>query len=72
MHEAYRTFSGTRDPVPGPGIELQAPALGEWCLSHWVTRKVPKMMGCFFFFIHTAEGHSQCAIPRVLTQNTVF
>ena len=29
---------------PQPGIELGPPALGEWSLSHWTTRKVPELI----------------------------
>ena len=31
------------DLVPWPGIELGAPELGAWSLSHWTTREVPQM-----------------------------
>ena len=70
MHEAYRTFSGIRDPVPRPGIDLQAPALGEWRLSHWVTRKVPKMMGCFFFFSFTLQKDTVSVLSHGFSHRT--
>ena len=37
-----------RDLVPGPGIEPGPPALGEWSLTHWTAREVPRL---FFFKI---------------------
>ena len=38
---ACRVFScGMWDLVPRPGMEPKPPALGAWCLSHWITREV--------------------------------
>ena len=34
---------GTRDLVPWSGIKPRPPALGEWSLSHWITRKWKKV-----------------------------
>ena len=34
--------SGLWDLVPWSGIEPELSALGEWSLSHWTTREVPK------------------------------
>ena len=37
-------FSFSRwDLVPQPGIEPGSPALGAWSLTHWTTRKVPRV-----------------------------
>ena len=51
MWDLYGTFScgmptlscGMWDLVPRAGIELGAPALGAWSLSHWTIREVLRM-----------------------------
>ena len=35
---------GTWDLFPWPGVEHRPPALGVRSLSHWITRKIPRML----------------------------
>ena len=37
----------TQDLVPQPGIEPRPRALGEWSLSHWTTREIPRCILAF-------------------------
>ena len=42
---AHELFScGMQDLLPWPGMEPGPRALGAWSLSHWTTRKVPRVI----------------------------
>ena len=46
------------DPIPTPGIELTAPTLEVWSLSHWTTREVPWMF--YIFYVNIVITYVSC------------
>ena len=49
--------------VPWPGIELGAPALEVWCLSHWTTREVPMSLNFNTVFLVSFMLSAQGLLP---------
>ena len=52
------------DLVPWPGIEPLPSALGEWSLSHWTTREVPKLTFQYMSLITSLQVPGGVPLPH--------
>ena len=59
------------DLVPQPEIEPGPLALGAWSLSHWTTRKVPKVLFLIKAIYQMWKRASNVALHKVLDKMSV-